>query len=87
MWVRHLPDVDPGEARVGYAIGRRVGGAVVRNRLRRRVRAVLAELDRTDQIPPGAYLVGAEPEAVQMTFAELRDSLHRAIGQLREESR
>ena len=71
--------------RVGYAIGRRVGGAVARNRLRRRVRAVLSELDRDGQIPPGAYLVGGSPEAAQMTYRELEASMRRAIDQLREE--
>jgi ribonuclease P protein component len=33
-----------GRMRVGYAVGRRVGGAVVRNRVRRRLRALIDEL-------------------------------------------
>ena len=35
---------DFGRTRVGYAVGRRVGGAVVRNRVRRRLRALIDEL-------------------------------------------
>ena len=50
--------VDDGEdtARVAYAIPRRVGTAVERNRIRRRLRAVLDQRSLT----PGAYLVTAE---------------------------
>lgn len=62
--------VEPGssEVRLGFAIGRKVGGAVVRNRLRRRLRAAVAELGP----PPGAYLLIARPEAAGLSFAELR---------------
>ena len=40
------------DVRVAYAIGRRVGPAVVRNRVRRRLRAAVRELDRTT---PGGW--------------------------------
>ncbi len=39
----------------GYAVGCRVGTAVARNRLRRRLRASMAE--QTPRLPEGAYLV------------------------------
>src|SRR5258708_21849607 len=45
--------------RVGFAVGRSVGGAVVRNRIRRRLRAGFRELVRAGTLPGGAYLVGA----------------------------
>jgi len=41
--------------RVAFAVGRRVGSAVERNRLRRQLRAVAAEL--APDLEPGAYLV------------------------------
>ena len=41
--------------RVAYAVGRRVGSAVVRNRVRRRLRAAVAE-HGADLAPGGAYL-------------------------------
>lgn len=56
-------------AAVAYAIGRSVGGAVDRNRLRRRLRAVVAELD----LAPGTYLIGAGPAAATLSHQELRD--------------
>jgi ribonuclease P protein component len=46
----------PGEAtRVGYASARAAGSAVKRNRIRRRLRAVLADV--TDRVRPGRRVV------------------------------
>ena len=67
-------------ARVAFAIGRRVGGAVERNRLRRRLRAALAEFD----LAPGSYLVAAGPEAAHLSWTELRTALAEALGLLAE---
>ncbi|HAM01006.1 MAG TPA: ribonuclease P protein component, partial [Acidimicrobiaceae bacterium] len=49
------------EPRIAYAVGRRAGTAVTRNRLRRRLRAAVGHAPR---LAPGAYLVAAGPEAV-----------------------
>lgn len=65
-----MPGAPTDPPRVAYAVGRKVGGAVVRNRLRRRLRAVVAELGPALQ--PGAYLVGAGPEAAPLSFGELQ---------------
>lgn len=63
--------------RVAYAIGRPVGPAVVRNRLRRRLRAAVTEL--APDMAPGAYLVAASPRAAEASFAELRAHLAAAL--------
>ncbi|MDQ1402456.1 MAG: Ribonuclease [Actinomycetota bacterium] len=55
---------------MAYAIGKRVGGAVVRNRLRRRLRAIVGELGRL--VHPGAYLIAAAPEATALPYGDLR---------------
>jgi ribonuclease P protein component len=56
--------------RVAFAIGRSVGNAVARNRLRRRLRALCA--DHADRLAPGhSYLVGATPEARDASYADL----------------
>ncbi len=65
---------------VGFAIGRRVGSAVVRNRLRRRLRDELAHLARADELPAGAYLIGLAPAAASLDGPTLRRHLRTAIG-------
>ena len=74
--VTYVPDVVSSEARVAYAVGRRVGGAVVRNRLRRRLRAAVAGMAALE---PGAYLVGADPGAVGLPYDDLRTTLSTAM--------
>lgn len=71
IWLRHLSDEHADRARVAYAIGRRVGTAVTRNRLRRRLRAIVATAEADGRLEPGAYLIGATPEAPTMTYADL----------------
>ena len=66
--------------RVAYSVGRKVGSAVVRNRLRRRLRAIVA--DRPTQLAPGAYLISAAPRAAEMTFADLRSTVDGALDRM-----
>ena len=80
--VTWLPDDRSVPPRVAYAIGRRVGNAVARNRLRRRLRHVVAALAPT--LAPGAYLVGAGPEAARLSSGELRASVSTALTALKE---
>lgn len=69
-----LPDDPP---RVAYQIGRRVGGAVVRNRLRRRLREAVRAQHALLR-PGSAYLIGASPEAADAST----ENLARALGAL-----
>jgi ribonuclease P protein component len=71
FWCSHLIDPSLNTAQVAFAINRAVGNAVVRNRLRRRSRAVLAELT----LPNGLYLIGCRPSAHELTFDQIRDTL------------
>ena len=62
---------DRREVFVSYAVSRKVGGAVVRNLCRRRLRSIVAEVSAS--LIPGTYLVSLNPEARGLSFAELRE--------------
>lgn len=65
-----------GDVRVAYGVGRRVGSAVVRNRVRRRLRAAIRDVDRErGGLSPGAYLVRVGPESNATPYAVLKRSL------------
>jgi ribonuclease P protein component len=74
--VRFLPGAR--SAAVAYAIPRAVGAAVVRNRLRRRARAVMAGLD----LAPGAWLVGFSPGANDLSYEHLFELLRSLTGRV-----
>jgi ribonuclease P protein component len=82
--VTFLPpsDAAPALARTAFAIDRRAGTAVVRNRARRRLRAGLRHLATAGVLRPGAYLVRAGGEAAVQPWptllADLEDAVRRA---------
>jgi ribonuclease P protein component len=69
------PDEPP---RVAFAIGRNVGGAVVRNQVRRRLRS--AARDHRDLLRPGwGYLVRVAAPGASATYRQLSDALRSAL--------
>jgi ribonuclease P protein component len=73
--VTALRDPAAGGARVAYAVSRAVGGAVDRNRVRRRLRAIV----RGAELAPGAYLVAVAPAAALLPFDELAVHVDKAL--------
>lgn len=71
LWCSHIPDPQIHPPEVAFAVGRAYGTAVRRNRLRRRVRAVLQEMP----LRPGLYLFGAAPSAGDLSTAQLRATI------------
>jgi len=66
----------PSVPRIAYAVGKRVGKAAVRNRLRRRLRAAVSGLTG---LQPGAYLVAADPGAAGLSYEDLRTKVASAM--------
>lgn len=79
VWIVRSPAEADGTVQVAYAVNRAVGTAVVRNRIRRRLRAVFDDLEASGLLEPGAYLVGVRPEASTLDFAELHEHCRRAL--------
>ena len=79
-----LEEADAEGTRVAFAITKKVGGAVERNRLRRRLRAVLAGLAShpDGRVPPGVLLVSAGPEVSERSPEELRNDVKRLLAAL-----
>lgn len=81
--VVHVPaTVGDERVRVAYAVGRRLGGAVARNRLRRQLRAVMRSRHVEGGLPAGSYLVTASPGAEQLSFGELLALVNEALDSL-----
>ena len=75
------PSGDPTPPRAAFAIGRQVGGAVQRNRVRRRLRAALRELQAAGALPAGTYLLGASADVAHLPWPELTELLAAAIAE------
>ncbi len=71
LHMAHRPN-DLEASRVGYSVSRRVGNAVTRNLVKRRLRELVAD---RHLIGGRDVVVLAQPAAAQATFAELADDL------------
>ncbi len=81
MVVRFVPNARDHD-RFGISTGRRLGGAVQRNHVRRRVREILRQAP--NETGHGwDILIVARPASVGATFDELRTTLERLLDAIR----
>ena len=73
----------PPTAAIAWAVPRRVGTAVVRNRTRRRLRAVLLDAHRANPLPAGAYVFHVDPAAAALPSSALAAAMSELLGALR----
>lgn len=77
--VVHMRQTGNAQSIAGFAVSKAVGGAVIRNRVKRRLRAIMRELLPT--LPDGtAVVIRALPRSAEVDFARLRADVTDAVG-------
>jgi ribonuclease P protein component len=82
--VVHLAPEAPVPLRVGFVVSKAVGNAVVRNRVKRRLRHLVRDrLSGLSRLPDaGALVVRALPASASASTAELARDLDRCLGRV-----
>ena len=78
-WLAPDPSEMPTPPRVAFATGRAVGASVRRNRVRRRLRAALRELQGQGRLPGGSYLLAGSAEVARMPWPDLVAAVGEAV--------
>jgi ribonuclease P protein component len=82
LLVRDRGDSDPA-IRIGFTVTKKIGNAVVRNRMKRRFRALARELVPARGIAGADHVMVGRPSGVERDFAALRQDLEGALGRIR----
>lgn len=82
LLVRDRQDDDPA-MRLGITVTRKIGGAVVRNRMKRRFRALARELLPHSGFAGADHILIGRAGGVERDFAALKADLEKALGKLR----
>lgn len=68
-----------GEARVGFTVTRKIGGAVVRNRMKRRFRSLARQVLAPLAAPGYDYVLIGRAGGIEREYAMLQQELARAL--------
>jgi ribonuclease P protein component len=82
LLVRPRDDGDD-SLRVGFTVTKKIGGAVVRNRMKRRLRALARELLPPGGIPGADHVLIGRDGGIERDFALLRQELAKALEKAR----
>ena len=82
LLVRDRADGDPTK-RVGFTVTKKIGGAVVRNRMKRRLRALAREILPGAGFPGSDHVLIGRSGGIEREFGLLRTELTNALGKLR----
>lgn len=78
--VVHFAADESHAVRVGFVVSKAVGNAVVRNRVKRRLREIMHA--RLSELPHGIYVLRAKPAASDADFGQLADACTTALRRL-----
>jgi ribonuclease P protein component len=82
LLVRPRGDGDP-RIRLGITVTRKIGGAVVRNRMKRRFRSLARQVLPEKGLPGADHVLIGRSAGVERDFALLRAELESALAKLR----
>jgi ribonuclease P protein component len=82
LLVRDREDSDPA-MRVGFTVTKKIGGAVVRNRMKRRFRALAREIVPVKGIAGADHVMIGRSKGIERDFQLLRGDLEGALEKLR----
>jgi ribonuclease P protein component len=83
LLVRDRADGDP-QMRLGITVTKKIGGAVVRNRMKRRFRALAREILPQAGVPGADHVLIGREGGIERPFDQLRDELGKALAKLRK---
>jgi ribonuclease P protein component len=84
LLVRDRKDADPG-MRVGFTVTKKIGGAVVRNRMKRRFRALAREIVSASGFAGADHVMIGRANGIERDFGLLRIELAGALDRLRRQ--
>jgi ribonuclease P protein component len=82
LLVRDRKDSDRA-MRVGFTVTKKIGGAVVRNRMKRRFRALAREIVPVKGLPGADHVMIGRSSGIEREFSLLRAELESALDKLR----
>ena len=83
LLVRDRKDDDP-RMRVGFTVTKKIGGAVVRNRMKRRFRALAREIVPAKGVAGADHVMIGRAKGIERDFAQMRGELAGALERLRK---